>query len=334
MSAQAPAPGSVTCGIPDGVFVTGAHRSGTTLLGEVVAQAPDTWTVWEPWNQHWGLRVVTRAYPYLDSSAAASAPVEALARYLATGRAQWSVKRGPDGARLPWLKERLRGRRRWQAWHEHASATPVVKDPFVLLAMAALQPRLTTRPFVIAIRHPCSWLASLRRMGWPAAPELDSLAAQRALRPHLDDILPRTGGSGLDDVTAAALAWACLYHMVDVQMRSGVRVHVVPLERFAEDPVTTMTDTYRVLGLGQPVDVPKLAADYTRGKTVTPGTGTKHHLSRDSRRLTDAWKSVLTTEEIATVRSITEPIYSRYYHAWEEPGRRRPAAPPSSLHEP
>ena len=48
------------------VFVTGAHRSGTTVLGEILSRSPETWPVWEPFNQHWGLASVETVYPYFD----------------------------------------------------------------------------------------------------------------------------------------------------------------------------------------------------------------------------------------------------------------------------
>jgi hypothetical protein len=303
----------------DAVVVTGAHRSGTSLLGDIVSQAPGTWTVWEPFNRHWGLRDVRVAYPYLPRSEHPVAPVTSLQRYLRTGRARWSVKQAPGGPSLPALRAAVKSSRRWVTWLGNAGKVPVVKDPFVLLAMAALQPTITSRPVVVSVRHPCSWILSLRRMSWPAGPELNHLIAQPALyEEHLARLLPRRDWTRADDLEAGATAWMCLYHMVNVQASAGARVSVVPLEAFGRDPVGTMGLVFRTLDIDAPPDLDALAATYAgEGNAVTPAGGTKHLLQRNSRALNEAWKGKLSAAEVARVRRITEPVYATVYATWE-----------------
>lgn len=299
------------------VVVTGAHRSGTTLLGQIASRAVGTWTVWEPFNRHWGLAAVTVAYPYLRSGSAPTEPVDALSRYLSTGRGRWSAKHASGRRDLAPLRAAAKTTRRWVDWRRHLGAVAVIKDPFLLLALDAVQPRITPRPIVVSIRHPCSWLLSLRRMNWPAGPELNSLIAQSALyEEHLSRILPRKDWTEVDDLEAGARAWACLHHMLNVQVRAGANVFVVPMESFGRDPATTIESIYRATSLRPGTPPSALAAEYATAEMVTPDAGTRHLLQRNSRLLSDAWKTKLTTAEIARVRSLTEGVYGTFYAEW------------------
>lgn len=306
---------------PDGhgaVVVTGAHRSGTTLVGDIVCRAAGTWTVWEPFNRHWGLRAVDIAYPWLGARDAAAPEVRALRSYLESGRAGWRVK--ADGRRPLEVGARsaVATARRFAEHARHRGETPVVKDPFVLLALGALQPRVTRRTAVVTIRHPCSWLLSLRRMSWPAGHELNALQRQEELwERHLRDLLPRRNWSRADDLEAAARAWACLYRMVAVQAREGADVLVLPMEAFSRRPVDVLRQLFDALALPAPHDLEAVAREYAGSSTVSPAPGTKHVLQRDSRALATAWRSALSAEEVRRVRDICEPVFLEHYEDWD-----------------
>jgi hypothetical protein len=209
--------------------------------------------------------------------------------------------------------------RRYLVWRRRGAGIPVVKDPFVLLAMGALQPEVTTRPIVVSVRHPCSWVLSLRRMRWPAGPELNALLDQDELyEKHLSGMLARRDWTRADDLEAGATAWACLYHMVGVQSQAGARTYVLPLESFGNDPLGTLTQLYRTVSLPTPPDLQSVADRYWGAdKPVTPGAGTKHLLQRDSRALNQAWRARLSAEEIRRVRSVTEAVFESFYSDWE-----------------
>ncbi|MFP5346778.1 MAG: hypothetical protein ACLGIA_07110 [Actinomycetes bacterium] len=305
------------CGT-EAVIVTGAHRSGTTLLGDILSRDQHTWTVWEPFNRHWGLAGVEGAYPFLRASDADRPPVSSLARYLRTGRARWSANRGSTGPDFPQLRAIGKTLRRHVLWRREGHKVPVVKDPFALLALGALQGVLGSRPAIVSVRHPCAWVTSLRRMGWPAGHELNDLLEQEELYElHLKDLLPRRNWTKADDLEAGARAWACLYHMVREQSRAGAQVLVVPIEAYGREPVATMSRMFSEVGLRRPADLASIAEHYSGSSVVTPDAGTKHLLQRNSRALNEAWKSKLTSQEARRVRSITEPVFEAFYSDWE-----------------
>jgi hypothetical protein len=303
-------------GASDAVFVTGAHRSGTTVLGEILSRAVGTWTVWEPFNQHWGLSAVDGPYRHVRRGARDQA-LDDLERYLQGGFGRWAVKRQGPRARqyVSQVRRSLRRRREWSA---AAGKLPIVKDPFILLAIEAIQPRLTTRPVVVAIRHPCAWILSLRRMRWPAGPELNALIRQRELyENYLADVLPERDWTKTDELEAGARAWACLYRMVLVQSQSS-EVAVVPMETFGEMPEHVIEWLFATARLPVPEPVEELADEFARGSgVVVPEQGKKHELRRDAKALSMAWHSLLSEAEVRAVRRITESVFFAFYSDWE-----------------
>ena len=301
---------------PDAVFVTGAHRSGTTVLGEILARASGTWTVWEPFNQHWGLAAVNGPYRHIQRGTQDQA-LDDLETYLRSGRGRWAVKQQGHRARQ-YVSQVRRNRRRRRDWGGAAGKVPIVKDPFILLAIEAIQPRLTRRPVVVAVRHPCAWIASLRRMGWPAGPELNALIRQRELHEtYLSDLLPHRDWEQADELEAGARAWACLYRMVLVQSRSS-EVAVVPMETFGETPDHVIRRLFAITRLPAPEPIVQIADEFTRQTgVVVPQHGKRHELRRDAKALSTAWRSHFDEAEVRVVRRITEPVFSEFYSDWE-----------------
>lgn len=311
--------------LPRAVLVTGAHRSGTTVLGELLCQAPRTAELWEPFNPDWGLRAVRGPYPYLPAGSGPAPELAALARHLETGRGRWRAK--PRSRNLPgWAHDALRtGRRRWD-WHRslRAASTVVVKDPFLLLALGGFGAQVCPGPAVVSCRHPCAWVQSLVRVGWPAGRQAGALLGQAAVRSVVSDVVsPRhlrvSDWSAQDPLEAGAVVWACLYRMVEHQRAAGASVHVVPLEDFSTRPEAVLAGLYERTGLVAPADLPGLARTYTTAATVQPGGAVIHELRRDSRRLALAWREQLDPADAGRIRAITGSVYDRYYADWLDP---------------
>ena len=227
--------------------------------------------------------------------------------------------------------------RRRREWAKGRTKVPVVKDPFALLSIGAVHPRLTRRPVVVAVRHPCSWILSLRRMRWPAGPELNALIRQRELyETHLSDLLPERDWTTASELEAGARAWACLYRMVIVQARKTA-VAVVPLEAFGADPERVISFLFDAVSLEAPARPQDIADEYARASdVVVPGGREKHHLRRDARALSIAWRDRLEAHEIGSIRRITEPVFDMLYEDWDSAVARvglLGSVPPHRSHE-
>ncbi len=312
------------------VLVTGAHRSGTSVLGELLCHAAGTAEVWEPLNPDWGLTAVTVPYP--DLPAGSRRPeVAALGRYLDTGLGTWRAKPGARAHVPPAAHNALRTARmawRWQTRLRRAPVT-VVKDPFLLLGLGVFAER-AGGPAVVAVKHPCAWAQSLVRVGWPAHRQATALMDQPVVREVAREVLParlhgvRDWGT-LAPLEVAAVTWALLYGMVEHQLLQGAPAHVVAMEWFADRPVPVLQGMYRATGLSEPADLQALAERYTGGATVHPGAQVIHQRQRDSRRLAGAWREEVPAADQAAVRAIAGGVYQRFYADWEEPMAGPPA---------
>ena len=147
------------------ILITGAHRSGTTWVGKMLALAPGVGYVHEPFSPKTpnglspaGFRryytVVTtenedRFRPGLEESLALRYDLGAQLR---------SARSWRDVARIP------RDYRRLRDWRRNGRR-PLMKDPIALLSAEWLGDAFDM-DVVVLIRHPAAFAASLKRLGW------------------------------------------------------------------------------------------------------------------------------------------------------------------------
>ncbi|MDQ1603824.1 MAG: hypothetical protein QOE01_1669, partial [Actinomycetota bacterium] len=204
-------------------------------------------------------------------------------------------------------------------WRANRGGTAVIKDPFALLALNGLQARVTRGPALVTIRHPCSWILSLRRVGWPAEPELESLRGRFDLAArYFPDLLSGRGDGEVDDIETGALAWTCLYQAVLGQVREGAQVVVIPMERLGRAGEETLALIFRAAGLDAPTNLAELARRYTgKDNSVTPTAGAVHLLRRNSAALSQAWRTQMSRRDQDRVREITQPVFDVFYSDWD-----------------
>ncbi|WP_020579638.1 sulfotransferase [Actinopolymorpha alba] len=298
----------------DVVVVTGPHRSGTTIMGHLLAQAARTFLVHEPFNLDWGLAGVPVRYPYLTAADVDAPAARVLRAFLRTGNGQWKGHGQPLDPAHPRTRTHRRNVRARRPFRQVA----VVKDPFLVLALGWINQALSDRPPIVTLRHPGAWTASLLRRSMHPRPALAAFREQDAFGdPVVANILRQCEWERADLVPAAAATWACLVRMLDVQLRAGVRATVVRMEDFASDPHGVMVGAYGSCGLGVPPDLDQILSEYTGAhNVVVPERPVLHELRRHSAALADAWRTRLSEEEQKTIRHITEPVAKRWYDVW------------------
>jgi hypothetical protein len=305
------------------VLVTGAHRSGTSILGEFLNVAGGV-EVWEPFNPDWGLRAIGGPYPYLTPDGPAGAEISALVRYLSTGRATWRKKGNPRIPASVWAAQNTTKQALVWARSVRTAKTVVVKDPFLLLGLESFAKYVSPGPAVISIKHPCAWALSLARVGWPAGRQATALLAQPGVRAVVADRLPEKyldvkDWSAVGPLESAAVTWTCLYAMVEHQRDHGAKTHVVRVERLASLPEEVLGDLYEVTGLTPKTDIATIAAQYTSADTVQPDGSVIHQLRRDSKSLALSWREQMSPADQARVLAIVEPTYKAFYADWDDP---------------
>lgn len=204
------------------------------------------------------------------------------------------------------------GIRQWAA--PLPSTRIVIKDPFAMLSLAAIQ-RTTGAIPVVVFRHPAAVLASYRRMGWTA--DTDELIA-------LGAPIPR----GASDVDAMASMWSWC-HRVALDDLAAVPGSVVVSHHWLADKGSSARDALQHrLGLISPGTTRTNSTEAEPGSTgsVEPMSGSDdvivetpaetqrrdrvlHDFERSSADVNEDWRRVLHPDEISSMELATAPIW-------------------------
>ena len=236
MNAQAP------------ILVTGAHRTGTTWVGKMLAASPQAAYISEPLNvlhRPGVLRTpVSKWYTFINEeneSEYISAFREMLGFRYGLWREMGSLRSRKDLLRMGrdfsiFLRGRLQRQR------------PLIKDPFAIFSAPWFSERLGCR-VVVTVRHPAAFASSLKRLAWPF--DFHDLLEQPLLMQRwLDVDRAEMESVQTDDIIGqAALLWRMVYRVVARMMKLNPSFVVVRHEDLSLDPVPGYRDLYAVLDL-------------------------------------------------------------------------------------
>ncbi|HLF72893.1 MAG TPA: sulfotransferase [Anaerolineales bacterium] len=306
------------------ILVTGAHRSGTTWVGRMLAADALTAYISEPLNvlhrpgvfrarvSHW--------YQYIcDENGSEFLP--AFRELLDFDYHLWAEIRS-----IRSLKDFLRMGRDFKIFSDalmHGQRA-LIKDPFAVFSVPWFVKNLNCK-VVVVVRHPAAFASSLQRLNWPF--DFQHLLDQPLLmRDHLEPYRDEMQSTKPDDIFGqAALLWKMVYRSVQSTLRHGVPSQdgpreldpgfiLVRHEDLARDPVVGYRALYASLGLDFTPRVEKTILNSSSSDNPAELPRRKTHSIRlDSLASMDSWKKRLTAEEIRRVHRITEDVSHIYY---------------------
>ena len=295
------------------ILVTGAHRSGTTWVGKMLALAPGVAYIHEPFNPGTSsgispapfdryFTVVTaeneeRYLPGLERTLAFRYDVGA--QFGSQHAPRDLARAGRDFARS--LPPRL------------TRARPLVKDPIALLSAEWLADRLGME-VVILVRHPAAFAASLKRLGW--SHDFGSFLADGRLpeivRPYEAEIREQSERPG-DVLAQASLLWRILYGAVDGYRTRHPGWTYLRHEDASADPLGTFERLYSKLGLDL---VPRARREIERATSASDNPAelrSPHDVKLASAASLGRWRAQLTPEEIEQLREATRDVWPSFY---------------------
>jgi hypothetical protein len=295
------------------VLVSGAHRSGTTWVGKMLAADALTAYISEPLNalhrpgvfrtkvKHW--------YQYVcEENEGEYLP--AFRELLEFDYHLWDEIRSLRSRRdflrmgrdfLIFYNGLMRGQR------------ALIKDPFAVFSTAWFAKRLNCK-VIITIRHPAAFASSLKRLGWTF--DFQNLLDQPLLmRAHLEPYRSEMQSIRPDDVIGqAALLWKLIYRSVHATRTSNPDFTVVRHEDLSRDPVSGYRDLYKLLGLEFTPRVEKVILNSSSSDNPAEASRKQvHTVKLDSRANIGSWKKRMTAEEVDRIHKMTEEISPLYY---------------------
>jgi hypothetical protein len=298
---------------PSPILVTGAHRSGTTWVGRMLAANPQTAYISEPLNVlH--RRGVYRAevphwYEYIteENESKYLPAFQELLNYRYHLPAEiMSLRSQKDLLRMGRdLSIFINGKLRRQR--------PLIKDPFAVFSAPWFAKKLNCQ-VVITIRHPGGFASSLKRLNWPF--DFRNLLEQPMLmRDHLEKDRADMEQMQADDIVGqSALLWRMIYRSVHTTRQLFPDFKIVRHEDLSLDPVAGYKSLYKSLGLKFDDQVRDTILNSSSSENPAELSKKKvHSVKLDSRANMDNWKKRLTPEEITRIRKMTEDISPLFY---------------------
>jgi len=300
------------------ILVTGAHRSGTTWVGKMLAADAETGYISEPLNvlhrpgvfrakvNHWYQYICDEnGSEYLKSL---QETLEFDYHLLSEIRSLRSLR---DAARMGrdftlFYRSLMRGQR------------ALVKDPFAVFSAPWFAKHLNCN-VVITVRHPAAFAGSLERLGWSF--DFNNLLDQPLLmRDHLEKYRDEMLAVKADDIIGqAALLWKMVYASVHTTRQQNPDFIVVHHEGLSRDPINGYRDLYSKLNLEFSSRVQKLIDDSSSSDNPKELAKNKtHSVKMDSAAQVAGWKKRMPADVVKRIRDVTEEVSSFYYsdEAW------------------
>jgi hypothetical protein len=295
------------------ILVTGAHRTGTTWVGKMLAANPQVAYISEPLNVLHRPGVlsasVSKWYTFISwENEAEYLPAfrEMLGFHYGLWREVRSLRSRNDSLRMgrdlsTFLRGMLFGQR------------PLIKDPFAVFSAPWFAERLGCR-VVITVRHPAGFASSLKRLNW-AFDFHDLLEQPLLMEKWLDVDRAEMQLMRSDDVIGqAALLWRMIYRIVARMMKLHSSFIVVRHEDLSLDPVSCYRDLYAALDLDFTPRVERMILNASSSENPAELLEQKvHDVKLDSRANLDNWKKRLSKNEIIRIRNMTGKTAQLFY---------------------
>lgn len=283
----------------DRIVVCGTHRSGTTLLGDLLSADPRTAQLFEPFSPLSGIACVDRWYASADR--AGSRWRHVIDDYVAGRNTKWRTRRGETPNLPRWFKGTPM-LREYVAARVRRPQRIVVKCPYLTLSAQYLIEQHDFRA-LFTVRHPGAFLASLRRVQWDAAVWLDDLVEQESCSRE-------ERAMATTEAAQAGLLWRIVNrHALETQRRFPNSAVLLSHEDFCADPHGEMARVTRALGIAYSSKMREAVTHATGGDIVIPPEGKVEHLVRNASAMVGEWRHRVSARDEAELRQICEPLY-------------------------
>ena len=295
------------------ILVTGAHRSGTTWVGKMLAADVNTAYISEPLN-------------VLHRSGVFRAPVSHWYTYInAENESEYlpAFRELLDFEYHTWLEMKsIRSRRDFlrmgRDFHTFFIGSmhgqrALLKDPFAIFSTPWFARTLNCQ-IVITIRHPAAFASSLKRLNWPF--DFRDLVNQPMLmRDHLEADRADMESIQPDDIIGqSALLWRMIYRFVHSTRDLFPQFNMVRHEDLSLDPIAGYKTLYESLGLTFSEKAKDAILNSSSSENPRELSKKKvHSVKLDSRTNVDNWKKRLTSAEINRIRKMTESVSHWFY---------------------
>jgi hypothetical protein len=297
------------------ILVTGAHRTGTSWVGKMLAAGEGVTYISEPLNvlHRPGVMRAPVDYWYIyicreNEGIYLLALRETLRFRYHTWAEIRSLRSGKDLLRMgrdwsSFLRGRMGGHR------------PLLKDPFAVFSLPWFIEQLGCQ-VVVTVRHPAAFASSLKRLNWPF--QIGDLLAQPLLmrdwlEPYRQEMEALLSASD-DTIERGSLLWRMVYGVVSACCQRFPQITIVRHEDLSLKPVEGYRSLYAALGIPFSEKIENVILNSSSSENPKELSKKKAHAVRlDSRSNLDNWKRRLSPEEIERIHGMTADLAAEFY---------------------
>lgn len=284
------------------ILVTGAPRTATTPVGNMLGTAQNTVSLYEPLGPT-GLKRFETWFPMKGEAGAEDLSVlfDDLRRFKTGGLK--SQQRGKSFS----LKRAILGSRTIHSYRKAKLSFGVEnviwKDPHAIFMAADVA--AADIPVVLTIRRAKAHASSYRRLGWVSkAAELYPRWKQRF---GACDIIEAHLSEASDSVVSAALLWRMCYLPL-VRAEVVDRLNLVSPDDLAVDERGCYTALFDKLGLTATDKTEQLLSEKKSESRSRPSDNTTHDWGRSVAAVNSYWRDLLTEDDIRKTDAITADV--------------------------
>lgn len=280
------------------ILLTGAHRSGTTWVSEMLALSKEIQVASEPFNiAEWAYKLdgLAKNWFFYAPQCREKDVINAFRKVL-------ECKTG-----------KIYGRRKIQRYIPFTrKGRLLIKDPISCFSSEWLAKRFDMN-VVVLIRHPAAFSASLKRMNWYL--DFSNLSDQEFL---MDDLLYDYRSEIInppkDIIDQSILLWKIIYSVLHKYLQTNPEWISIRHEDLSRSPVDEFRKLYSNLNLEWSNNIVDKLEVFTSSKNKGELIeGVAHQMKRDSGKNIFRWKNVLDQNEIVRIKESTLKIANLFY---------------------
>lgn len=296
------------------ILVTGAHRTGTTWVGQMLATSPNIGYIYEPFSpnhnhgicgatfRHWFTYITDENAPYYYPY---------LKRTIGFSYNLWEgVKAAKNFKDLYHLFADYPTYRK----HRLTGSRPMFKDPIAFFSAEWLASTFDM-DVVVLIRHPAAFIASLKRLK-QSHPFSHFLEQPLLMRDHLGAFeaeIKENSENQYDVIDQGILLWRLIYYVLMKYREKRTDWTFVRHEDLALDPVGRYQNLFNALNLEFSSNSLRAVQQHSASSNPVDSHQREDVFKRNSPATTRIWKERLTQSEINRIREGVNDICAHFY---------------------
>jgi hypothetical protein len=192
----------------------------------------------------------------------------------------------------------------------------LIKDPLAALSSNYLAEEYNLDVIVI-IRHPAAYFTSMKKLRW-GVDSSNFLKQQLLMKDYLNSFKSQLESSK-KLIERAVMEYLCVNTVLENYRKKNKRFMLVRFEDLCLNPIQQIKKIYEQLSLDYSEKVEQVIINYTSDKNIIFSENVSD-IKRNSKRLVNSWKDILSDEEVGFIRDKTYPFAKKYYDdfTWEK----------------